>query len=67
MFNHSSKKFEVYNNDRIAQMVLMPVLKVDFNEVDELPETYRGSSGFGSTGKWRMLLIVVVLKDIQDK
>ena len=51
LFNHSSKKFEVYNNDRIAQMVLMPVLKVDFNEVDELPETYRGSGGFGSTGK----------------
>ena len=51
LFNHSSKKFEVYNKDRIAQMVLMPVLKVDFNEVDELPETYRGSGGFGSTGK----------------
>ena len=29
----------------------MPVLKMDFEEVDELPETIRGSGGFGSTGK----------------
>ena len=67
LFNHSSKKFEVYNNDRIAQMVLMPVLKVDFNEVDELPETYRGSGEYWYTDKWRMLLMVVILKGIQDK
>ena len=32
-------------------MVLMPVLKIDFEEVDELPDTIRGSGGFGSTGK----------------
>ena len=51
IFNHSNHDFVINNNDRIAQMVLMPVLKVDFNEVDELPETYRGSGGFGSTGK----------------
>ena len=51
LFNHGKEEFTVNNNDRIAQMVLMPVLKVDFNEVDELPETYRGSGGFGSTGK----------------
>ena len=29
----------------------MPVLKIDFEEVDELPKTIRGSGGFGSTGK----------------
>jgi len=51
LFNHGSKEFIVKNQDRIAQMILMPVLKVDFEEVDDLPETLRGSGGFGSTGK----------------
>ena len=51
LFNHSKKEFVVRNNDRIAQMVLMPVLKIDFEEVDNLPDTLRGSGGFGSTGK----------------
>ena len=51
LFNHSDNEFIVNNNDRVAQMVLMPVLKVDFEEVDELPDTLRGSGGFGSTGK----------------
>ena len=51
LFNHSKKEFVVRNNDRIAQMVLMPVLKIDFEEVDDLPDTLRGSCGFGSTGK----------------
>ena len=51
LFNHGSKEFIVNNKDRVAQMILMPVLKVDFEEVDNLPETVRGSGGFGSTGK----------------
>jgi len=51
LFNHSTKEFVVNNNDRIAQMVLSPVLKIDFEEIDELPETNRGKGGFGSTGK----------------
>ena len=51
LFNHSNEEFVVKNNDRIAQMVLMPVLKADFEEVDDLPDTLRGSGGFGSTGK----------------
>ena len=50
LFNHGSKEFVVRNKDRIAQMILMPVLKVNFEEVDDLPETLRGSGGFGSTG-----------------
>jgi dUTP pyrophosphatase len=33
----------------------MPVLKIDFEEVDNLPDTLRGSGGFGSTGKWRIV------------
>jgi len=55
LFNHSKKEFVVRNNDRMAQMVLMPVLKIDFEEVDDLPDTLRGSCGFGSTGKWRIV------------
>ena len=51
LFNHSSKEFIVNNNDRIAQIILVPILKINFEEVDKLPETVRGSGGFGSTGK----------------
>jgi len=51
LFNHGNNEFIVKNNDRIAQMVLIPVLKIDFEEVDELPKTIRGVGGFGSTGK----------------
>ena len=51
LFNHGNKEFIVKNKDRIAQIVLMPVLKVDFEEVDNLPDSIRGSGGFGSTGK----------------
>ena len=51
LFNHGVDNFIVNNGDRIAQMVLMPVLKASFEEVDELPDTVRGSGGFGSTGK----------------
>ena len=53
LFNHSNNEFIVNNNDRIAQMVLMPVLKLEFEEVKDLPNTIRGSGGFGSTGKWK--------------
>ena len=51
LFNHGNQEFTVNNNDRIAQMILMPVLKAEFEEVDNLPNTIRGSGGFGSTGK----------------
>ena len=51
LFNHGNKEFIVKNKDRIAQIVLIPVLKVDFEEVDNLPDSIRGSGGFGSTGK----------------
>ncbi len=51
LFNHGNQEFIVKNNDRVAQMILMPILKVDFEEVDNLPVTLRGSGGFGSTGK----------------
>ena len=51
LFIHGVNDFIVNNGYRIAQMVLMPVLKSSFEEVDELPDTIRGSGGFGSTGK----------------
>ena len=51
LFNHGKEEFTVNNGDRIAQMILMPVLKAQFEEIKELPKTVRGSGGFGSTGK----------------
>ncbi len=51
LFNHSSKNFIINNNDRIAQMVLTPILKIELEEANELPESIRGEGGFGSTGK----------------
>ena len=51
LFNHGNKDFIVNNNDRVAQMVLTPILKMELEEVDQLPESIRGSGGFGSTGK----------------
>ena len=51
LYNHGSKDFIVNNGDRIAQMVLVPIIKANFEEVEDLPETIRGEGGFGSTGK----------------
>ena len=51
LINLSDKIFKVNKNDRIAQMVICPIIKGTLEEVDELPETIRGSGGFGSTGK----------------
>ena len=51
LFNHGNNNFIINNNDRIAQMILMPILKVDFETTETLPETIRGTGGFGSTGK----------------
>ena len=51
IFNHSNHDFVVNNNDRIAQMVLTPIAKMDLEEANELPKTLRGEGGFGSTGK----------------
>ncbi len=51
LFNHSNENFIINNNDRVAQMVLNPVIKMELEETNELPETIRGDGGFGSTGK----------------
>ena len=52
IFNHSKNDFVVNNNDRIAQMVLTPIAKMELEEANKLPKTLRGEGGFGSTGKW---------------
>ena len=51
LFNHSKENFTINNNDRVAQMVLTPIIKMDLEETNELPESIRGEGGFGSTGK----------------
>ena len=51
LFNHGKKNFKINNNDRIAQMILIPVIKMDLEETDKLPDSVRGVGGFGSTGK----------------
>ena len=52
VYNHGNEDFIINNDDRIAQMVLTPILKVEFEETEDLPKTMRGEGGFGSTGKW---------------
>ena len=51
LFNHSNENFIINNNDRVAQMVLTPVVKMELEEINELPNSNRGDGGFGSTGK----------------
>ena len=51
LFNHSNEEFIINNNDRVAQMILTPVSKMHLEEVGDLPDSIRGESGFGSTGK----------------
>ena len=51
LFNHGKNDFLINNKDRIAQMILTPVIKMDLEETDNLPKTIRGEGGFGSTGK----------------
>tara|TARA_B100001121_G_scaffold153966_1_gene134574 strand:- start:861 stop:1298 length:438 start_codon:yes stop_codon:yes gene_type:complete len=51
LYNHGKEDFLINNKDRIAQMILTPVIKINFEETEELPETIRGEGGFGSTGK----------------
>ena len=51
IYNHGSENFVINNGDRIAQMILTPVIKMELEEANNLPETIRGEGGFGSTGK----------------
>ena len=49
--NDSDVVREITPHERIAQLVVIPYLYVDFKETDELSDTSRGEGGFGSTGK----------------
>ena len=51
IYNHGDDDFIINNGDRIAQMVLSPIIKMELEEVKSLPKTIRGEGGFGSTGK----------------
>tara|TARA_B100001564_G_scaffold281801_1_gene244282 strand:- start:53 stop:490 length:438 start_codon:yes stop_codon:yes gene_type:complete len=51
VYNHGNNDFFINNGDRIAQMILMPIVKMELEETNDLPETIRGKGGFGSTGK----------------
>ena len=50
LHDHSSETQVVNHGDRIAQLILLPYLNVDFVESDKLDETERGEGGFGSSG-----------------
>lgn len=51
LFNHSKEKRNITKGERVAQMVIAPFIKAEFNCVDYLDDTKRGTGGFGSTGK----------------
>ena len=50
LYNHSKQEQTVQEGERVAQIVITPYLKVDYQEVEELESTIRGEGGFGSTG-----------------
>lgn len=51
LHNHSDSVQRIECGERIAQLVVTPFLKAEFEETDKLSDTLRGSGGFGSTGK----------------
>ena len=50
LINHGAQDFAIARGDRIAQLVLAPVTRAAWDEVDDLDDTARGQGGFGSTG-----------------
>ena len=51
LINLGKDIFQINKNDRIAQMIVCPIIKVELKEVESLPKTARGEGGFGSTNK----------------
>jgi dUTP pyrophosphatase len=51
LINHGAEPFAIRRGERIAQMVIAPAVQARLNPVDSLPDTGRGSGGFGSTGR----------------
>lgn len=50
LINHGDKVFTAYRGDRIAQFIISPVVRAEFERVDELSDSVRGNGGWGSTG-----------------
>ncbi len=50
LLNTDDTDFEIHAGDRIAQLIVMPVVRATFTTVDALPDSVRGAGGFGSTG-----------------
>jgi len=50
-WNRGQASFELNPMERIAQLIVVPVVQVDFNVVENFDESQRGENGFGSTGK----------------
>ena len=51
VINHGTEPFTIMTGDRIGQIVLNKVERIEWKEVNNLPDTIRGEGGFGSTGK----------------
>jgi dUTP pyrophosphatase len=51
LYNNSSEMYKVERGDKISQLVILPILTPELEEVESLEETERGDNGFGSTGK----------------
>ncbi|MEN9061695.1 dUTP diphosphatase [Ponticoccus litoralis] len=51
VMNAGTEPFTIAHGDRIAQMIVAPVVRATFTQADSLPDTVRGEGGFGSTGR----------------
>lgn len=51
LYQHSMGRMEYKVGDRVCQLIIIPIPKIEFEEVEELDETERGDGGFGSTGR----------------
>lgn len=51
LWNRSDTPFTIEPMERVAQLLIMPVMQVSFNQVEQFPASERGEGGFGSTGK----------------
>lgn len=51
LYNHSGEKYYIQRGDKITQLVILPVILTDLEQVEMLEDTDRGANGFGSTGR----------------
>ena len=51
LYNYSDEEYKIHAGDKITQLVILPIPPVELEQVTELPETERGSNGFGSSGR----------------